>query len=448
MTTKALPLADQRAYEANLRKAYLYQFFMNFQLWWPIWVVYLQDKRGLSLTQITALDSVFWLVIVAAQVPAGAAADRWGRKSAMLLGSLFLSAGILVFGLADNYLLILVSYAAWGLGLAFQYGGDSAFLFDSLKVLGRPGEFQKVYGRYWGVASVGVIGGLLTGAPLAAATDLSLPILVSAGIALLAAAVTLTLKEPALSSLGPAAARSTVARGDSPRRELPADAPPVEARLSYGDLIRESFRLAYRQPRVRYVLLYGAVLGVASFVPIIFIQPFLRHHDVGVANLGLFQVPMRALAIVGALAAYRVTAVLGERQTMVLMPALLIVSYAVLGSWDAVYAYTAFPVVSLVVTMAYPVVADYLNRQIPSEQRATVLSIRQLLFSLLLAPIAPLLGFVADEVSLMGAFWASTLLVAVPLPFIFALWWRSEAREPSPEAAAIEAAPSQRISSG
>ena len=76
MATETLSPADRRAYEANLRRAYLYQFFMNFQFWWPIWVVYLQDERGLSLTQITALDSVFWLIIVVAQVPAGAVADR------------------------------------------------------------------------------------------------------------------------------------------------------------------------------------------------------------------------------------------------------------------------------------------------------------------------------------------------------------------------------------
>jgi MFS family permease len=110
------------------------------------------------------------------------------------------------------------------------------------------------------------------------------------------------------------------------------------------------------------------------------------------------------------------------------------------GVWDTP-TLRAFPVVSLVSMMGNPVVADYLNRRIPSEQRATILSIRQLVFSLMLAPIAPLLGFMADQVSLMGAFWASALLVAAPMPFIFAVWWRAEAREPLPEVAAAEAAP-------
>jgi len=431
MTRQPLSSADRRPFEANLNKAYLYQFFMNFQLWWPIWVVYLTDKRGLSLTQVTALDSVFWLVIVVAQVPAGAVADRWGRKSALLLASLSLSAGILLFGVADSYLLILISYAGWGLGLAFQYGGDSAFLFDTLKALGRPEEFQKVYGRYWGVASAGVIGGLLLGAPVAAATDLSLPIVISAGIALLAAGVAISFREPSRGLLAPAA---------TDLDELPADAAGPAAGLSFADLIKESLQLAYGRPLVRYALLYSAVVGVAAFVPIVFIQPFLRSHEVSVGDLGLFQVPMRVMAIVGALAAYRVSAALGERQTLVVMPIVLMVGYAALGSWDAAYAYAAFPVVSLVSMMANPVVADYLNRRIPSEKRATILSIRQLLFALLLVPIAPTLGFMADEMSLMGAFWASALLVAVPMPFIFAVWWRAEAREPLPEMAA-EAAP-------
>src|SRR3972149_9796460 len=94
MTRQPLSPVDRPLIESNLNKAYLYQFLMSFQLWWPIWVVYLTDKRGLSLTQITALDSVFWLIIVVAQVPAGAIADRWGRKSALILAALFLSAGL------------------------------------------------------------------------------------------------------------------------------------------------------------------------------------------------------------------------------------------------------------------------------------------------------------------------------------------------------------------
>ena len=36
---------DEIAFEGNVRKSYVYRFLMNFQLWWPIWVVYLLKER-------------------------------------------------------------------------------------------------------------------------------------------------------------------------------------------------------------------------------------------------------------------------------------------------------------------------------------------------------------------------------------------------------------------
>jgi hypothetical protein len=72
--------AERQAYAANVTKAYLHAAFTHFQLWIPIWVVYLQEERGLSLTEVTVLDSLFLLTQVATEVPTGAFADRFGRK--------------------------------------------------------------------------------------------------------------------------------------------------------------------------------------------------------------------------------------------------------------------------------------------------------------------------------------------------------------------------------
>ena len=121
------------------------------------------------------------------------------------------------------------------------------------------------------------------------------------------------------------------------------------------------------------------------------------------------------------------------------MPAVLVASYVLLATWDSSYAYAAFPIVTLVATMANPVVADYLNRRIPSAQRATILSIRQLVFSLLVAPAAPIFGIVADEMSVLAAFGAAAILLA-PVPPILWLWWHSETLETPSEALAAASA--------
>lgn len=411
----ALSPRERRAYEANVWKSYLYQFLLSFQLWWPIWVIYLQDTRNFSLTQIASLESLFWIVVVVSEVPTGAVADRYGRKRSLLLASLFNTLAILVFGLASNYLLVMASYLAWGLGITFQSGADSALLFDSLKMLGREEEFQKVSGRSWAVASFGILAGGLLGAPLAAATNLSFPILVSAGLAFLSLPVGLSLREPTLAE--------------------------SEGRLPYATLIRQSVRTASGLPPVRYMLLLAAVVSVGSWAPMIFVQPFLVGHGVAVGDLGLLQTPNRVLGMAGALGAYRVAARLGMRGSFLAIPVSLVAFYAVLGAWDSVYAYAAFPLAAFVSSFSFPVVTDYLNRRIPSNQRATILSLRQLTSSLALAAAQPLLGFVADQASLTAMFWTVVALTAAAAPPALVLWLRADAREVEGEVSEAPAVP-------
>ena len=44
----------ERAMRANVQRFYVFQFFVHFQLWLPIWAVYLLDERGLSPDAATA----------------------------------------------------------------------------------------------------------------------------------------------------------------------------------------------------------------------------------------------------------------------------------------------------------------------------------------------------------------------------------------------------------
>src|SRR2546426_889877 len=62
------------AMQRNVTRYYLYNFFLNFQLWWPIWIIYLKEERGLSQTQVTLIDVPFWLSIVLLQIPGAALA--------------------------------------------------------------------------------------------------------------------------------------------------------------------------------------------------------------------------------------------------------------------------------------------------------------------------------------------------------------------------------------
>jgi len=176
------------------------------------------------------------------------------------------------------------------------------------------------------------------------------------------------------------------------------------------------------------IICSGVLLATqnASFV---FSQPFLGHHDVPVGLFGFVQAPMRAMGIFGSLLAVRATASFGFRGTLVGCAALLLGAYVLLGGWHSVYAFAGIGVITLSFSMTQPVVVDYLNKRIPSNQRATILSFRQLLTSIGIVALQPGLGIIADHVSLTAVFWTSAAAVAVFVPPVLYMWLRADAEE-------------------
>lgn len=397
----ALTQAERRAYEANIRKAFIYEAFTHFQLWVPIWVVYLQIERGLSLAQIAILDAPFFLTQVIMEVPSGGFADRFGRRASLVLGSSMLAAAVLVFGMAETFWLILFSYLLWGVSTAFQSGADSALLYDSLKLVGREGDYARIQGAIFAVVpAAGLIAGLI-GAPLAEATSLSTPIIMSSVIAAGGALIALTLKEP----------------------------PNVGPRLGYLANIRQGLGIAWGRPTVRYAVLFGPLLGVSLMTVTIFTQPFLVGHGASIASLGLFQVPMRLGAIVGSLIAYKAVEKLGEWPLFFAAPFVTSLAFFGLAGWDVIYAFTFFAVLTFTNGFRNPVLVRYINDRIPGGQRATILSLRPLILGILLATVEPGIGVIAHEVSLRAAFAVlGVLSVAFTLP-VLVLWRRAHVRE-------------------
>jgi MFS family permease len=383
--------------QANVLKYYLYNFFLNFQLWWPIWIIYLKEDRGLSQAQVTLIDVPFWLSIVLLQIPAAALADRWGRRPALIASGCAFAVAITLFGLAATFPLLLASYLIWGVAFSLFNGTESAFIYDSLKAMGREHEYQRIYGRSWAINMVAAVAGTLIGAPLADATSLSFPIVLSGLISALMVVTALTFREP-------------------PRER------DALAGLSYGKIIRQSAEIVQKMPAVRYAILFVGVISVGSIGPIFFFQPFLVEHGVDTGEVGIWQTPMRIAAIFGALAAPRIMMELGERRTFYFMPLVLILAYGLLAFWGSIYAQVSFLALNFVWVMSQPVLTDYVNKRVPSEQRATVVSLTNLARSFVLIPSAPLMGILADDVSTTAPYWAGALMVAALSLPLLVLW--------------------------
>src|SRR5258708_36744856 len=82
-----------------------------------------------------------------------------------------------------------------GLGTTFRLGAEDAFLYESLQIGGRLGEYSRLAGRM-GAVMLGAtaLGNVASG--LFAAIDLILPFLIAGVCILLTLGVVLTFKEP------------------------------------------------------------------------------------------------------------------------------------------------------------------------------------------------------------------------------------------------------------
>lgn len=71
----------------NIPRFYAYRFFIYAYLWMPVWMVYLQQGRGFSLTESSLVTSFGWVLPAGLEIPTGAVAAVLGYRPTLALGA-------------------------------------------------------------------------------------------------------------------------------------------------------------------------------------------------------------------------------------------------------------------------------------------------------------------------------------------------------------------------
>lgn len=136
-----------QAGQRNIRLLQVFWFLRDFQLWIPVWIVFLTTERGFSLTEITGAEGLYLVGIVVLEVPTGAVADRYGRSRSLALGAFCLGLAVLIFAFASSFAVLMVSFMLWSVAHTLMSGADMALLFDTLKLSHRESEYERFAGR-------------------------------------------------------------------------------------------------------------------------------------------------------------------------------------------------------------------------------------------------------------------------------------------------------------
>ncbi len=368
-------------------------------------MVFLQ-RKGASLSQIGLLEAGAWLLAAALEVPTGAIADRWGRKTSVAIGAGMYTVAMFLVLAELLSPLFLVGYALWNSSFAFVGGADSAFLYDSLKADGRALEAGKQSGRYLAVQQAAQGMGAVLGAWIAT-IDITLCFTIAGVCGLGATAIALSFKEP-----------PRLAHGETP--------------LGYWRNLRVAIGIAARRPLVRWLILLGAVLPLIPLtIYYVLLQPYALGVGLPLAWLGVVVLSVQLATVLASWLAHRTEGRIALPTLVVAGIAMLLGASALLGAFPSIPVLGLVAVVALVPAALQPLLSARLNHLIPSTQRATVLSLSGLVMELGLAVTMPAMLTLADALGPAPATGVGAVLFGLTVIPLFVLWRSAERGTPS-----------------
>jgi len=360
--------------ERNLAKLAAVRFFLWMHLFAAVIVPFFRDWGGLGFAAIFLVQAWFMVWSFVLEVPTGAVADRWGRRVSVACGAFVGAAGALLYASVPALPVFLAAEVLFALSMTLVSGADEALAYDSLVALGHEGEATRAMSRLEAWKLGGMLAGALAGAAIAAWKGPRAPMLLQPVPSLLAGILALRLVEP-------------------PREAAGRAAP------GYLAVFREGVRHLAGSPVLR-----ALALDVSANGALVWLVVWLYQAQLGRAGLPLwsFGIVHAALTLgqIALLARVSTAAALVGGLRRLVRLAAVVPPLCLLG-----LAATANPVASVALSVVaavlgfarLPLFSGVLNRHIPSEQRATVLSAVSAIRTLGVAIAYPLFGFVVDR---------------------------------------------------
>lgn len=415
----------------NIPVFYLFNVAAGFFIWLPVWILYLIETRGLSLTQVALMEGVFWIAIILTEVPTGAVADRWGRRISLALGGFAFTIASFVFAFAGNFPLLLVSYIIMAVALTLFTGSGPALLFDTLRHLRKTREFERTLGRSEAIMAGSLLGATLLGGPLAFLFGYQGVILIGAASMSVAGVIALFLREPPRTEADIAAAGP--AAGSAPGGPPSAGSP----RAPYFEGLAEGIRTVFRTRTVLFIIPLAAIAWVIFEVPEFLFQYFLLLKEISPTEslldgfiFSLYFVPIFVGSMAGSMIAAPIADRFGERAALPVVLAAGALAYVALVLFDDLGVIAAIAVVAACRHAVRPIAIGYINRRIGSDQRATVLSVFELVAGGSMAVLVLVVGPSADALNLQIAYGIALFMLVVIGGALWFNWNRAHRAEP------------------
>lgn len=395
-----------------LNRFALYGFLKELKFFEPFIILFFLEK-GVSFFEIGILYGFKAVCVNIFEIPSGAAADIYGRKSSMTLSLSAYIVSFVIFALSSNLALLFCAMLFFSIGEAFRTGTHKALIFDYLTRNNIKDQKTKVYGftRSWSK-----IGGAISA-------------LLSAGIVFTSQSyewIFLVSIIPYLIGIW------NIACYPSYLNHRQDTAFNIKANIRF---LRDTFVKSFKNSNIRTLLLKGFVfnsqftstkdyLQVVVKAQVIAIPLFImleREQRVSLL-IGIVYFVLYMLSSIASKNSYRLTGLFkNEDKALGILLLFVCVLYLISGitNYFNIYVFSiiSFIMLFIIQNIWRPILVSKFDDYTTKDNQATVLSIESQTKALGTALFAPIAGFMADFVGVYSIFLLSSFIIFIYIIF-------------------------------
>ena len=376
----------------NIRISYVYNFLLQLNITSAIWVLYLAFK-GMTLVEIGFLESIYHIAGLLVELPSGAIADLYGKKFCVVIGRVLE---------VISCLLMIISNSFWGFAIAFVFssvamslhsGAAEALVYDSLKELGEEDKYKKIWGELAFVMSIAqgvavLLGGILADVKFLYAYILGLIIQVIATV------VAYRFDEPTI---------------HKQKEKVKENVLTAQLRIS--------IKVLSKRKVVLYLIVFSALVGSLQTTVFFYSQQYFSQMSYSKTRIAIICAISSFIEAISSKYAYKLEKRLNLKGILISIATVNVLALMGLAFMKDL-AIVFFLVTSITGGLAFTIFSDYINARIPSEYRATILSIDSLCFSMFMICVFPLFGLLAQKIGFSITFGIIAVLYIPAMLFL------------------------------
>jgi len=352
----------------------------------PIIVLFFKEN-GLSLFEVMILQSVYSLTVAITEIPSGYIADYFGRRKSIIFSTIFTFSGYLIFSNFAGFDYFVIAQILVAIGGSLMSGADSAIIYDTLLETENEKQYTKIEGKTYAIgnfseAIAGLIGGVL------ATSSLLLPVQIQTTILFFTIPIAFSLVEP------------TLHKNDKIEKGF------------YSILKVVKYSL-FENLKLRWLIIYSSIMGVATLSAAWLAQPFFESLEIPIFYYGILWAALNITAGISSYSSHKTEEKHNTNNLLLKLGFFMSISFLLVYFLPNYFGLIFIFIIYYLRGIVTPILKNQININTTSKIRATVMSVRSFVLRISFAIVAPILGIMADNNSIISSYLFLSIIILI-----------------------------------